>query len=347
MPDHIWPSGVRETTSITGTGAYVLDGAAAGYFTFGSVMVAGDTVDACVRLGANREYGRYTMNSGGALERTAILRSTNSNAAVNWAAGTKDIFAVHIGFSDLDATGLSNLALLVGTVGLSGSPSTGQFPRFAGAAALEGLTAAAYRAALDLEAGTDFLSPSAIAAAYQPLAAALTSLASASANGVSLVTAANYAAMRALLDLEGGTDFLTPSAIAAAYQPLAAALTSLSGATANGIAVATAANYAAMRALLDLEPGVDYAAFPASSTLPVGYVGTMRYTGAGSLADGATTAGTNVQTLAFTGDFGSLGLNVAAGQVQTGTWRNINGTALRRISSDNDGEQIGVMQRIP
>lgn len=52
-----------------------------------------------------------------------------------------------------------------------------------------------------------------------------------SANGVSLVSAANYAAMRALLDLEPGTDFLSVSAIAAGYQPLSANLTSWSAVT--------------------------------------------------------------------------------------------------------------------
>jgi hypothetical protein len=96
------------------------------------------------------------------------------------------------------------------------------------------------------------LSTAEVAAAYQPLDAELTSLSGASANGVSLVTAANYAAMRALLDLEAGTDFLTPAAIAAAYQPLDAELTSLSGASANGVSLVTAANYAAMRTLLTL-----------------------------------------------------------------------------------------------
>lgn len=52
-----------------------------------------------------------------------------------------------------------------------------------------------------------------------------------SANGQSLVTAADYAAMRALLDLEAGTDFLSPAAIAAAYQPLDSDLTSWAGVT--------------------------------------------------------------------------------------------------------------------
>lgn len=52
-----------------------------------------------------------------------------------------------------------------------------------------------------------------------------------SANGQSLVSAANYAAMRALLDLEAGTDFLSPAAIAAAYQPLDTTLTNFAANT--------------------------------------------------------------------------------------------------------------------
>jgi len=86
---------------------------------------------------------------------------------------------------------------------------------------------------------SDYLTTTAAAAAYQPLAAALTSLASASANGVSLVTAANYAAMRALLDLEAGTDFYSISAANAAFQPLDSDLTTWAGVT-PGTGVATA-----------------------------------------------------------------------------------------------------------
>lgn len=52
-----------------------------------------------------------------------------------------------------------------------------------------------------------------------------------SANGQALVSAANYAAMRGLLDLEAGTDFLSVSAIAAAYQPIDADLTSWASVT--------------------------------------------------------------------------------------------------------------------
>lgn len=91
-----------------------------------------------------------------------------------------------------------------------------------------------------------------------------------SANAQSLVTAANYAAMRALLDLEAGTDFYSIAAADAAflsqaegdaaYQPLDADLTTWAGLTpsANAQSLVTAANYAAMRALLDLEAGTDF-----------------------------------------------------------------------------------------
>lgn len=81
-----------------------------------------------------------------------------------------------------------------------------------------------------------------------------------SANGKSLVTAANYAAMRALLDLEPGTDFYSMSAAAAAFAAISHTHTvsQLSDATANGRSLIAAANYAAMRALLDLEAGTDF-----------------------------------------------------------------------------------------
>ncbi|MBK9497173.1 MAG: hypothetical protein IPO08_22190 [Xanthomonadales bacterium] len=72
-----------------------------------------------------------------------------------------------------------------------------------------------------------------------------------SANAQSLVTAADYAAMKALLDVESGTDFLSPAAIAAAYQPLDGDLTSIAAltTTAYGRALLELANTAALTAL--------------------------------------------------------------------------------------------------
>lgn len=118
----------------------------------------------------------------------------------------------------------------------------------------------------------------AIAAAYQPLAANLTEWASVdpSINGKSLVAAADYAAMRALLDLEVGTDFLSPAAIAAAYQPLLATLTSWGAITrASGfdtfVATPSSAN---LRSLLTDETGTGAAVFATSPTLVTPALGT-------------------------------------------------------------------------
>lgn len=88
-----------------------------------------------------------------------------------------------------------------------------------------------------------------------------------SANAQSLVTAANYAAMRALLDLEAGTDFYSISAANAAFQPLDSDLTTWAGVTSssNGRSLVSAADYAAMRALLDLEAGTDFYSIAAAN----------------------------------------------------------------------------------
>jgi hypothetical protein len=99
---------------------------------------------------------------------------------------------------------------------------------------------------------------------YQPLDADLTTYAgiTPSANVQSLMAAANYAAMRTLLDLEVGTDFN-------AYD---ADLTTYAGITpsANIQSLLAAANYAAMRTLLDLEVGTDFNAYDADLTTYAG-----------------------------------------------------------------------------
>lgn len=62
-----------------------------------------------------------------------------------------------------------------------------------------------------------------IGSVVQAWDAQLDSLSSASADGVSLVTAANYAAMRTLLDLEAGTDFYSISAADAQFAAIGGA----------------------------------------------------------------------------------------------------------------------------
>lgn len=149
---HKWPSRVRETSSTAGTGPYTLAGAVTGFRTFAAALSDADTVDYCAVLGANWEVGRGTY-SGGVLTRTAVLASSNANAAVDWPAGTKEVFSVHIGVSDLDATGLANLSALWATVSLSGTPNVGDFVRWSAAAQIEARTLAQFQG--DIGVDTD------------------------------------------------------------------------------------------------------------------------------------------------------------------------------------------------
>ena len=83
---------VQETTSTTGTGAYTLAGAKAGFQSFAAVGDGNTTYYACTD-GTDYEVGIGTFTlSGTTLARTTIIESSNSDAAVNWGAGEKDIF---------------------------------------------------------------------------------------------------------------------------------------------------------------------------------------------------------------------------------------------------------------
>jgi hypothetical protein len=89
---HVVADRVRETTTTTGTGTYTLAGAVTGFETFGSIGNTNTTYYCCTD-GTNFEVGvgEYT-SSGTTLARTTILQSSNSDSAVNWSAGTRQIF---------------------------------------------------------------------------------------------------------------------------------------------------------------------------------------------------------------------------------------------------------------
>lgn len=84
---------VQETFSTTGTSTISLGGSVVGYQAFGSVCNNGDTAYYAATDGTNWEVGLGTYaTSGNTLTRTTIIASSNSGAAVNWAAGTKNIW---------------------------------------------------------------------------------------------------------------------------------------------------------------------------------------------------------------------------------------------------------------
>lgn len=86
---------VQETTTTTSTGSYSLAGAKAGFQSF-SVIGDGNTCYYACTDGTDFEIGVGTYTSSNStLARTTILESSNSDAAVNWGSGSKDIFVTY------------------------------------------------------------------------------------------------------------------------------------------------------------------------------------------------------------------------------------------------------------
>ena len=86
---------VKETTTTTGTGTITLAGAVTGFQAF-SVIGDGNTTFYTIAGGAEFEVGigTYTLSST-TLSRDTILESSNAGAAVNFSAGTKDVFVTY------------------------------------------------------------------------------------------------------------------------------------------------------------------------------------------------------------------------------------------------------------
>jgi hypothetical protein len=86
---------VKETTTTTGTGTYTLAGAATGFQSF-AVVGDGNATYYTVTDGTDWEVGVGTYTaSGTTLSRNTILASSNSGSAVNWGAGSKDVFLTY------------------------------------------------------------------------------------------------------------------------------------------------------------------------------------------------------------------------------------------------------------
>ena len=86
---------VRETTTTTGTGTISLAGPVSGFQGFSTAIGNANTTYYTIADAATGAWevglGTYT-SSGSTLARTTVLSSSNAGAAVNFAAGTKDVF---------------------------------------------------------------------------------------------------------------------------------------------------------------------------------------------------------------------------------------------------------------
>jgi len=86
---------VQEVSTTTGTGTFTLAGAVTGFQSF-SAIGDGNTTYYAIVLGSEWEVGLGTYTSSGTtLSRDTILESSNSGTAVNFSAGTKNVFVTY------------------------------------------------------------------------------------------------------------------------------------------------------------------------------------------------------------------------------------------------------------
>lgn len=103
---------VKETTATTGSGGvYTLDGAPAGWQTFLAACGSGNFTTYAMSDHASWETGIATVTAG-TLTRTTLL-SSSTGSAINWAAGSKDVWL------DLPAARVGEVLLLTATASAS------------------------------------------------------------------------------------------------------------------------------------------------------------------------------------------------------------------------------------
>ena len=87
---------VKETTTTTGTGTINLAGAETGFETFVAGVGNSNTCYYCIAHQSADEFevglGTVTDATPDTLARTTVISSSNSDSAVNFSAGTKDVF---------------------------------------------------------------------------------------------------------------------------------------------------------------------------------------------------------------------------------------------------------------
>jgi hypothetical protein len=102
---------VQETTTTSGTGTLSMAGAVAGFQSFSSAFVTGQTVYYGLTDGTNWEVGQGTYTtSGDTLSRDVIFSSSNSGSAVSLTGATTNVWC------DLPAQVLADKAVTVAFV---------------------------------------------------------------------------------------------------------------------------------------------------------------------------------------------------------------------------------------
>ena len=113
---------VKETSTTTGTGTLDLSGAVSGFQTF--VAGIGDSNTTYYAI-VNRDeaewetgLGTITDSSTDTLARTTVIASSNSDSAVNFSSGTKDVFVTLPASKVANLDSNNNLTIGTGSAGV-------------------------------------------------------------------------------------------------------------------------------------------------------------------------------------------------------------------------------------
>jgi hypothetical protein len=109
---------VLDTSTSTGTGAFVVSGTApSGYRTFSAVLTTSDTCYYSIQHQTLNEWetGTATYSSVDTLTRTTVATSSNAGAAVNFSAGTKDVSLTLLSSKSLQLDPSGNVTPATGT----------------------------------------------------------------------------------------------------------------------------------------------------------------------------------------------------------------------------------------
>ena len=120
---------VKETTTTTGTGAVSLAGAVTGFETFAAGIGNSNTVYYCIahQDQAEFEVGLGTLDGDSSdLTRTTVISSSNSDSAVDFSAGTKDVFCTIPASKMVFEDGSNNVAFGGAVTGITNLTASGE-----------------------------------------------------------------------------------------------------------------------------------------------------------------------------------------------------------------------------
>jgi len=120
---------VKETSTTTGTGVFSIGNAVTGFDTFADGVGNSNTTYYCIAHQDQDEFetGLGTLNGDSStLTRTTVISSSNSDSAVNFSSGTKDVFCTLPASKLIFEDGSNNVAFGGAVTGITNLTASGE-----------------------------------------------------------------------------------------------------------------------------------------------------------------------------------------------------------------------------